>query len=151
MYQHILVPLDGSPLAESVLPYIRSMVSPGTSTRITLLRAIPEINPVNLNFVDTAGVAVTSMAEVESECVDYLSAIAQQLQAEGYNVQPLVVEHVQPETAIVEYVRTHNVDLITLATHGRSGLGKLVFGSVTEKVLHHAGVPVLVIPPHMAA
>jgi nucleotide-binding universal stress UspA family protein len=147
MYRHILVPLDGSPLAEQVLPHIHALAANEGTTKITLLRAVP---PVFTTSVDYSGMLATTAADaletLEDEARDYLTRIAAEFRAEGYNVS-VEVSAMPAAEAILDYAESQHADLIAIATHGRSGISRWVFGSVTQKVVQAAPVPVLVIRP----
>jgi nucleotide-binding universal stress UspA family protein len=149
MYKHILIPLDGSVLAEQVLPHVQALVRPEDDVRITLLRAVP---PVHASTVEFGGMYAGSVAPAENlepaeqTARDYLVPIANRLQADGYHVA-LHISRLMAAEAILDYAEHHQVDLIAIATHGRSGVSRWVFGSVTQKVIHAATVPVLVIRP----
>jgi nucleotide-binding universal stress UspA family protein len=147
MYRHILVPLDGSALAEQVLPHVHALAANEGTTKITLLRAVP---PVFTTSVDYSGMLATTAADametLEDEARDYLSRIAQQFRAEGYSVATEVSAMPAAE-AVLDYADSQHADLIAIATHGRSGVSRWVFGSVTQKVVQAAPVPVLVIRP----
>jgi nucleotide-binding universal stress UspA family protein len=147
MYRHILVPLDGSELAEQVLPHVHALAANEGTTRITLLRAVP---PIFTTSVDYSGMLATTAADaletLEDEAREYLERIAAQFRAEGYNV--LVEVSAMPAAeAILDYADSQHADLIAIATHGRSGISRWVFGSVTQKVVQAAPVPVLVMRP----
>lgn len=147
MYQHILVPLDGSSLAEQVLPYVKESAQP--QTQVTLLRAIPD---EYIQAIVSAGrytanfSAEEQIARTQAEEQAYLEQIAADLRAEGTQVQ-VVVERGDPADAIIDFTGQHGVDLIIIASHGRSGINRWIFGSITQKVLHRADVPVLVVRP----
>ncbi len=146
MYGHILVPLDGSDLAEQVLPHLRTLVRQDKSTRITLLRAVSPIYPITTEYSGAFLVPVEEMASAMEEAETYLQQVAEGLRREGYNVTIEVCDLPAAE-AIVDYAEYHDVDLITIATHGRSGVSRWIFGSVTQKVLHATRVPTLVVRP----
>lgn len=150
MYRHILVPLDGSHLAEQVLPHIHALAANEGTTKITLLRAVP---PVFTTSVDYSGMLATTAADaletLEDEARDYLTRIAAEFRAEGYNVA-IEVSAMPAAEAILDYADSQHADLIAIATHGRSGISRWVFGSVTQKVVQAAPVPVLVVRPREA-
>lgn len=150
MYRHILVPLDGSALAEQVLPHVHALAANEGTTKITLLRAVP---PVFTTSVDYSGLMASdisdSMITLEHEAESYLAGIADTFRAEGYTVTTEVSAMPAAE-AILDYADTQHADLIAIATHGRSGISRFVFGSVTQKVVQTAPVPVLVIRPKAA-
>jgi nucleotide-binding universal stress UspA family protein len=146
MYKHILIPLDGSHLAEQVLPHATNTIAVKAETRITLLRSVLPIYPVTTEY---GGTFIAPLEEIDSakrEAIDYLDAIAVPLRDEGYHVDIVVKEGSAAET-IVDYAEHHAADLIAIATHGRSGISRWVFGSVTHKVLHATTVPMLVVRP----
>ncbi len=147
MYRHILVPLDGSDLAEQVLPHVHALAANEGTTKITLLRAVP---PIFTTSVDYSGMLATTTSDalenLEAEAREYLERIAEQFRAEGYTVL-MEVSAMPAAEAILDYADSQHADLITIATHGRSGVSRWVFGSVTQKVVQTAPVPVLVIRP----
>jgi nucleotide-binding universal stress UspA family protein len=143
MYNHILIPLDGSPLAEAVLNHIREQVAPSSSTQLTLLRAVPREMP-HINEFATQGKIDNPQAAAENEARHYLATMEDRLCSAGYKVDTELSTKM-PADAIIDYAEHHDVDLIALATHGRGGIGRFLFGSVTQKVLEATPVPVLVI------
>ena len=147
MYRHILVPLDGSELAEQVLPHVHALAANEGTTKVTLLRAVP---PVFTTSVDYSGMLATTAADaletLEEEARIYLDHVAAQFRAEGYTVTTEVSAMPAAE-AILDYADSQHADLIAIATHGRSGISRWVFGSVTQKVVQTCPVPVLVVRP----
>ena len=146
MYRHILVPLDGSPLAEQVLDHVHRFAASEGTREITLLRAVP---PVLSPAIDYSGIFPSStdpLAALEREALDYLDGVARPFRIEGYTVHTMVTTMPAAE-AIINHAEGEHADLIVIATHGRSGLSRWVFGSVTQKVVQVAPVPVLVIRP----
>jgi nucleotide-binding universal stress UspA family protein len=147
MYQHILVPLDGSELAEQAIPHARKLAQP--PAQLSLLRAMPQ---EYIAAVEQAGRYASkfsteeTLAKAEAEERDYLNRVAQELQQAGYQVSTQVTRRGAAE-AILDYANHHGVDLIVIASHGRSGIRRWILGSVTQKVLHSAHIPVLVIRP----
>jgi nucleotide-binding universal stress UspA family protein len=143
MFNKILVPLDGSVLSESVLPQAVAIAEPSGSL-ITLFRVM---EPLDKGVRDTMGSDLASkLDEVnQDEAMDYLAKIAAELKRQGLKAETAIVTG-KPAEAIIEYIGTHAVDMVVMATHGRSGLSRWAFGSVTDKVLHQSPVPVLVGP-----
>lgn len=151
MYRHILVPLDGSETAEQVLPHVHALAANEGTTRITLLRAVP---PIFTTSVDYSGMLATTTAAdaletLEQEAKEYLERIAAQFRSEGYTVR-VEVSAMPAAEAILDYADSQHADMIAIATHGRSGISRWVFGSVTQKVVQAAPVPVLVIRPKLS-
>jgi nucleotide-binding universal stress UspA family protein len=134
MYQSILVPLDGSALAEAILPEIEKLAR-CMGARILLLRVsrahvFPGKDPTK------AEIQVVRRAE------EYVAEIRDRLAAKG-----LVAEAHVRYGAVAEEILTHSarndVDLIAMSTHGRSGLGRWALGSVAEKIVRRSEKPVL--------
>ena len=152
MYEHLLVALDGSPTAERVLEHTEALAKAFGST-VTLFRATVAAE-VLMAQTATSGQSVgdvgpvldpTPILEAErAEAIRYLNAVAARLKQHNLNVN---TEHFEgpPADEIVERARALDVSLILMTTHGRSGLGRLVFGSVADSVLRHAPCPVLLV------
>lgn len=150
VYGRILVALDGSALAEQIVPHAQALAGKFGST-VTLLRAVsPPGTILSGSAADATMVAgpvvdPTPIVEAEErEASTYLDAIAQRLRRESIPVETEAT--IGPaDVAIVEQARQLPADLIALTTHGRSGLSRLVFGSIAESVLRHAPCPVLLV------
>lgn len=145
MYTHILVPLDGSPLAEQILPHVKALAEVGTRPRITLLRAVPREYP-DIVEGETTNEVVNPMEKLLGDARAYLDKVAWPMRSEGLEVSCEVLVR-QPADAIVEFANREAVDLIALATHGRGGVGRWVFGSVTQKIMQLTPAPMLVVRP----
>jgi nucleotide-binding universal stress UspA family protein len=148
MKRHILVPLDGSSLAELALPHA-VCIAHATSQGINLLQAVP-LHPVD-SLVDwpvaTSGAGLESWEHETDAARDYLTSLAGRLEAVGITVQTEVSED-DAASAIMSYVEQHaEVSLVAMTTHGHSGVNRWVFGSVTEKMLHASLVPLLLVRP----
>jgi nucleotide-binding universal stress UspA family protein len=158
MFEHILVALDGSEAAERVLPHAEALAEKFGST-VTLLRAVVSAETL-LAQSATAGPAVgevappmdpTPILEAEqSAATDYLGTLEQRLRQKGVEVSS---EHPEGNASdvIVERAQALGVSLILMTTHGRSGIGRLVFGSTADAVLRHAACPVLLVRVHEEA
>ena len=148
MQPQILVPLDGSPMAEIALPHAVAMAKL-TSSTLTLLRAVPPptvFEPIAGTIAPSAAIWEIWDGELDM-AREYVATIARSLQPEGLSMQTAVFDE-QPATAIVRYCEEQpSVALVVMATHGRSGLRRWVFGSVAEKVLHASPRPLLLIRP----
>ncbi len=142
----IIVPLDGSPLAESVLPYVEHLAK-RLSLEVILARAVDVggIFAADFGFSTVPG-AEDIVAEIKADATEYLKGVAERLTDRSVTVRwELLTGH--PGSSIVDLARETPEDLIVLATHGRSGLTRWVLGSVAERVIRSSGWPVLVIPP----
>jgi nucleotide-binding universal stress UspA family protein len=138
VYKRVLVPLDGSPLAESVLPFLVQIAGPMDMT-IVLLRVLEPVAPVVLETDGAVRVADSETRRRDAE--EYLAPIAAGLRARGVETT-WEIRLGRAEEQIVAGARAVGADLIAMSTHGRSGLGRLLFGSVAEQVLRRADVPV---------
>jgi nucleotide-binding universal stress UspA family protein len=140
-FHRLLVPLDGSAIAEGVLPFVRRLANPGATT-IVVLQAVA-LMPIAA--VDAPAPAVLDAEErTREEARRYVEGVAARLGSDGYQADALVRDG-DPSTVILDLVRELNVDLIAMTTHGRTGLRRLVFGSVAERVLRDSPVPVFVV------
>ena len=132
----ILVPLDGSALAESALAKATDMA--GAESTLMLLRAaeahtLPGVDPTE------------AQVEVVREAEEYLAAVAARLKEQGVDRVETSVWYGPAASAIVEAARLRKADLIVMSTHGRSGLGRLILGSVAESVLRGSSAPILLL------
>lgn len=133
----ILVPLDGSELAEVALPRVVELVN-DSGAAVELLRAVeahtvPGVDPTEAQI------------KVVKEGEAYLKEVAARLKNEGIKKVETSVWYGPAAYAIVEAARLHKVDLIAMTTHGRSGLGRLILGSVAESVLRGTTTPIFLI------
>jgi nucleotide-binding universal stress UspA family protein len=138
MFTTVLVPLDGSALAERALPFaIR--IGLATGARLLLVRTGLAEKLMNWNEEATFALAATQQAEQD------LASLVERLHASGIRAEA----HLRVDDAtraIVETARKYGAGLIVMTTHGRSGLGRWVYGSIAEQVLRGTPVPVLLIP-----
>ena len=142
MYEKVLVPLDGSEIAECALPQVMNLSKEGMAREVTLLNVI-EIPSAWV----AEGLDFISLKNVQfDKAQKYLADLQSQLGSEGVKVKAEVVEGYAAQS-IIEYANNNSVNLIVIATHGYTGMKKLMFGSVALRVLHDAHVPVLLIRP----
>jgi nucleotide-binding universal stress UspA family protein len=162
----ILIPLDGSEFSRQILPQIHRFLNPANN-KLILLRVAPWPHGV------TGAPARPAVAEwpvplykshrdaeftkhpiyasqVQDSLVvmlkDELQVDAFNLERAGYTVS-IVVRFGNPAQKILDFIREEEVDLVAMTTHGRTGLSHLVFGSVAERVLHGASVPIVLLRP----
>ncbi|MCZ7575048.1 MAG: universal stress protein [Ardenticatenaceae bacterium] len=150
MFRSILVPLDGSPLAEQVLPLALS-IAKRAGARLTLLQVVP-VPGAALTLTDAVLSADAQLDLLQSQTDKYLRDIAQRLlPASSAEPDPIPVEREmitgQAGLAISECAATLPADLIVMATHGRSGLHWLALGSVTGQVLQLSPAPLIIVRP----
>ena len=138
MYKRVLVPLDGSPLAEAIIPFLIEIAG-SLDMSIVLMRVL---EPIPVTVVEGVRQAMIDIGEARRHDAEgYLESVAATLRARGIEAS-YEVRSGRPDLQIVETAREVGADLIAMSTHGRSGLGRLLFGSVAEQVLRHAEVPV---------
>lgn len=144
-FSHALVALDGSDRAEHALDWTVDLAIPGKTT-ITLYRAVEPPMPFASPYLPQAIEDTKAALEAgQDAAADYLSRVGDRLAARGYRVEKQALMGVHPAPGIVEYADKHPVDLIAIGTHGHRGLRRLVLGSVADKVLRSANVPILLV------
>ncbi len=149
MYKKILVPLDGSELAEKVLSHAAEMAL-CSGAEILLLRVpvysyegggmattMPGALPPNL---------IQETQDVRRQAEAYLVHVRKDLEGRELAVSARIEEG-NPAETILRVAREEGADLITMCTHGRTGLSRMVFGSVADQVLRGSEIPVLLIRP----
>ena len=141
----ILVPLDGSPLAEQVLPYAQALLAPGAE--LTLLEVVeePEADPRHVRPAPRAGRGCAAHARATGPRVSPERAEAT-LRGERPRVR-LEVTRGDRTVEILRVAAEQGVALIAMTTHGRGALGRWVFGSVADRVARSSPVPVLLVRP----
>jgi len=148
MYKKILVPLDGSKLAECALPHVEELAK-GCDTEEVILVSVTERVQGYRAFEDPSQplgqrLAPEASGKKEKQAQRYLGRIAKKLAAKGINVSTEVLLW-KPAEAIVGYAEQSGCDLIVMASHGRSGPSRWAYGSVADKVFRASCVPVLMV------
>jgi nucleotide-binding universal stress UspA family protein len=176
MYKKVVVPLDGSKLAETVLPHLEE-IAKGCSIPEVLLISVTEkitggISPNQAfdQFVPESpaaepppqigtslGVVYSSvtprgqkipmtMGKMAKTAGDYLCCIAEDLEKKGFNITATVIIG-NPAVEIVRFIEAQHADLVIIASRGKSGFSRWDMGNIAEKVIMAANVPVLVVKP----
>lgn len=149
----VLVPLDGSELAESVIPYALEIARLMRCT-VILLRVVSyqDLTAIPPMFQGTgdAGLVSQRIDAERDNALDYLRAVRERWQNQGINID-VVVRVGVPFEVILDVADELNAGMIALSTNGRSGLRRAVLGSVATALLQNAHVPVMTLVPHMAA
>jgi len=152
----VVLPLDGTKLAEQILEPAIAVVSLIPACEITLLRAIHPVVPVDStpDVPEARKEARLLLHQVQAnqsrlrqEAEQYLEGVAERLRQRGLKVQTRVVAENHPAQAILHEADAMKASLIALETHGRRGLSRLILGSVADKVIRGAHMPVLVHRP----
>jgi nucleotide-binding universal stress UspA family protein len=136
MYKRALVPLDGSAVAESIVPFILEIAGP-LDMLVALVRVLVPVRPIAVE----GAVVIGDVEKLQAEAETYLAGIAAELRAKGVRVTT-AVRRGEPADEILAAARDADADLIAMTTHGRSGLSRLLFGSIAAAVLSRAEIPV---------
>ena len=143
MFQHLLVPTDGSPLSRStVIEAVRFAKAAGA--KITGFHAMPELGLLSQHPGLPAETRANFDQQARAQADEVLSLVKEVAQAEGVVCDTVMATSDQPHEAILRAVRDRGCDLIFLASHGRRGIEAWLVGSETQKVLTHSKVPVMV-------
>jgi nucleotide-binding universal stress UspA family protein len=147
-YQHVVVPLDGSELAECVLPHLEAVASNCQITSVELIRAVVPIEmhykaafPINSNQEKQINEAAIKEAE------DYLLKIKSRLDASRMTVTTRVLPGNHVAEVLSSYLNKSGADLLLMATHGRSGASRWIWGSVADRLLQVSCIPVFLVRP----
>lgn len=156
-YKRLLVALDGSELAGQILSHARPMAA-AFGAKLILFRVVPEVQPefdyaiLADRFIHPSYRHVTADTPQDPrqkhliiEADRTLTCLMRELEAEGIQAEVVLKMGSDPAEKIIDYATTHNVDMILMSTHGRTGLAHLVYGSVAEVVLRRAPCPVFLL------
>jgi nucleotide-binding universal stress UspA family protein len=146
MYKKCLVPLDGSELAECALNHAEKLVREGLVNELTVFNVVTIDIPwadLQNTYVDFSMIREPLIAAAKK----YLAEVKSRLASEGITVKTEWAEGIRPASVITDYARKNGIDLIVIATHGYTGMKKLLLGGVAFGVLHESYCPVLLIRP----
>ncbi|MBI5953810.1 MAG: universal stress protein [Chloroflexi bacterium] len=144
MYKKILVPLDGSPLAEAVLPHAEALAK-SEGAELILLRVA--VTPARYLFAHNPAEGNNVIHMIEKEAEDYMKDEVAKLQNEGIKVTGITRDGTPPKE-ILEVAEETHADVIAMSTHGRVGIQRLLQGSIAEEVVHASHIPVMLIHPN---
>ena len=140
MYRHILIPTDGSALAEHGLTHGLALAK-ALGAKVSVIFVVEPFSELSGRYLE----AVARYAELRKEqATSVLDRAAEAANAAGVSCETIQAENGQPHQAILAVADDKGCDLIVMSSHGRSGLSMLLIGSVTNKVLTQAKIPVLV-------
>lgn len=144
MYDTILVPLDGSERAEVILSHVVDLARK-FSAKVILLKAVEE------KLVYTGDLEVSAVIKKDEELArqnntaeSYLKGVQEKFEQQNIQVTTRIMRG-QPVEVIIEIAKQENADLIAMASHGRSGLGRVFYGSVAAGILQRVDRPLLII------
>lgn len=158
MYQKIMIPLDGSELAECVLPHAEALIQGGMAKAVVLIWVLEQLPTAMYGasvetfassaqediFASNADYWGKMEAERKSTATEYLGRIAGRFTPYGADIKCEVLEGRVAET-LSSYAEKNKVDLLLIATHGRSGVNRWLMGSVADRILHYSDIPVLMV------
>lgn len=148
MFKKVVVCLDGSGLAEQILPYVTEGAL-RFNTNVVLLQVLDV--PTTFAWIQgtapEADIVTKESRRGEEEAKAYLESVATSLRARGLGVETVVLHGISADDVILDYADGNDVDVIAMTTHGRSGLARAILGSVADAVVRKSGLPVLVINP----
>ena len=144
MYQKILVTLDGSELAECVFPHVETIAKGCGVGEVVFVRAVePFQMPSGHAYLSQEQIKEID-ADNEVAAKDYLNQVAGRVKLDGVKTQAQVIMG-KVADSLADYATKNGFDLIVIATHGRGGVSRWVWGSVADRVLRSACVPVLMV------
>jgi len=144
MYKKILVPLDGSPLAEMAIPHAEALAK-SEHAEIIILRVVA--TPASEFLTDDPNITSLIIQNIEKETASYVHDKVAMLEKENLRVTGITRGGSVPDI-ILDVADETYADVITMSTHGRTGLSCWLMGSVADKVVHHAHIPVMLIHPN---
>ena len=146
MYEKIMVPLDGSELAECVLPHVEGFIKGCHVSNVVFVRVVEPITaPVGIGNVYIGREESRERESTRKSAVkDYLNQIMDRLKHEGTELHSEVLVG-RVADSLADYTEKNDIDLILIATHGRSGVTRWVRGSIADKILRYSNVPVLMV------
>jgi nucleotide-binding universal stress UspA family protein len=150
MYQTLLVPLDGSPRAESILPHVENLAMRFKSKVFFLQVVEPPLQFVNPSLYETTIQTdiiheyLIDFKRKKEEISAYLASIQEGFHKKGIEAKILVEQGVVVET-VITVAQRENADLIAIASHGRSGLSRVFYGSVAAGIMQKIDRPILII------
>jgi nucleotide-binding universal stress UspA family protein len=137
MYSKILVPLDGSGVAECVLPHVETLAAVDKAVYITLLHVVQSIDMLLPDQIYKAQIKSDARTEAEK----YIRGIINRLKNKGKIHGEVIIG--KAADGILDYAKQNDIKLIVMSSHGQSGISRWSNGSVADKVLHESGIPIL--------
>ena len=143
-YSHILVALDESPMAYAAVEQALSLAQ-DLKTQVTIMSVIA-IDPfVGVDFYKVAPAITDYFMQAEKNAKERLEDVKQSFIRDGINVQTKLIHGVSPSQGIIQVADEAGADLIIMGSHGRTGIQKVMLGSVAQNVLTQSPIPVLII------
>jgi nucleotide-binding universal stress UspA family protein len=145
VYKKILVPLDGSELAECSLAHVKAIAAGCNVPEVILLSVHEPLPQDGMGYSQLGDGWQDNFRKSRHDGAQkYLKNIAAELEKTGINITSKIVDGFVADT-ILDFAKKNNVDLIIMSTHGRSGVVRWAIGSIADRVVRHATVPVLAV------
>lgn len=144
-YKKIVVPIDGSGWSERAIPHAVD-IARANNSEIILLHVFRPPAAEYTGQIALAG-QEDAIQQIREQAKQHLAGLRNQLRSEKINTRVQFIEGAGVASLIVDYINDEDVDLVVMSTHGRTGLARFLFGSVTHKVMEGVQVPVLLIRP----
>ncbi len=151
MYKNIMAPLDGSELAESVLPHVKAFIKGFDASDVVLVRVL---EPDSTSVIDDGeGDFKNKLLESDKKRIRsakaYLDGVGEGLSGERVKAHTEVLFG-KPVDSLIDYIESHDIDLIVIVTHGRSGVTRWIMGSVAEKLFRSVKISIFIVrAPHL--
>jgi nucleotide-binding universal stress UspA family protein len=146
-YKHVIVPLDGSELAESVLPHLEAVLSSDHVDSVELVRVVP---PLEMHYKAALPIDSNQEKQIQAtaikEAEDYLKKFIAKLDDSKMSITTRVLSG-NVADVLADYINRSDADLLILATHGRSGPSRWIWGSIAERLLHSCCIPTFIVHP----
>jgi nucleotide-binding universal stress UspA family protein len=146
MYRKIMVPLDGSKMAECVIPHVETVAKLSNAS----VELVHVIEPVELPTRGGIALSVDDLKQIEEhskrDARKYLMEVVRRLNSTGIKSHSKLLTG-KAADSLVDYIQENKFDLIIMATHGRSGISRWFWGSVADKILYSSKIPVLLVRP----
>jgi nucleotide-binding universal stress UspA family protein len=143
LMRRILVPLDGSKVGEAAIPYAE-MLAKASGAQLHFLQVLHPVATVGPDQTSVPYVEPVIDESRKASAIAYLDGVAEPIKKSGLSTSRAIALG-SPADKIVDYAEANAIDTIAMSTHGRTGVGRWVFGSITDKVLHVGDTPVLVV------
>lgn len=144
LVKRILLPLDGSDIGEAAFPYAEALAL-GMPAELILIQVLRPAVLIAEGSTMVSGAVYEKQEEIrKAHATAYLDNVAGKAEEKRLRISKALVSGYPPER-IIDYAQANAIDLIAMSTHGRSGISRWVFGSVTDKVLHAGDTPVLTV------
>jgi nucleotide-binding universal stress UspA family protein len=148
MYNKILAPLDGSPMAECTIEHVKE-IAKGCSIPEVVFLFVVDISKTFYWAAEEAPVVQLLQQAEDAQREggeEYLKKVVAKAKEDGLVAKGVIVQG-SPADSIVDYAEKNGIDIIVMSTHGRSGVTRFALGSVTDKVIRTVSMPVLVVTP----